>query len=64
MFTYFLLKKIKESKGQISYKELSEYLQQNVGLESVVVNSKEQNPQIMVSNEISGTWGNWIIYGK
>jgi hypothetical protein len=64
MFTYFLLKKIKESKGQVSYKELSEYLGQKVGLESVVVNSKEQTTQTLFSNEVSAIWGNWILTGK
>jgi hypothetical protein len=64
MFTYFLLKKIKESKGQVSYKELSDYLAEKVALESVVVNSKEQAAQTMVSNEVSGMWENWLLTGK
>jgi hypothetical protein len=56
MFTYFLLKKIQETKGDISLKELSDYINKTVSFESVKQNSKEQNPQTQVSSEINTTW--------
>jgi len=59
MFTYFLLKKLQESKGDITYRELSDYLKEKVALESVLVNSKEQNTQTNVSPGAAGIWGNW-----
>ncbi len=61
IFTYFLLKKIQETKGDISYSKLSEYLNKQVAIKSVIINSKEQNPQINVSTEISDDWKNWTI---
>jgi hypothetical protein len=56
MFTYFLLKKIQETKGDVSLKELSDYINKTVSFESVKQNSKEQNPQTQVSSEINTTW--------
>lgn len=59
MFTYHLLQKLKESKGDISYGELSDYLRTTVGTRSVIVNQKEQNPQTNVSGDVVDTWNNW-----
>lgn len=59
MFTYFLLKKFQESKGNITYRELSDYLKEKVALESVLINSKEQNTQTNVSPGAVGSWENW-----
>ena len=64
MFTYFLLKKLKETKGQVTYKELADYIKQNVGIESVVINSKEQTPQTIISNEVSDSWEAWKLNDK
>ena len=59
MFTYFLLKKLKESEGKLTYKELSDYISEQVGLSSVLVNKKEQNAQTNASVNIVNSWGNW-----
>jgi hypothetical protein len=58
MFTYFLLKKIQDTKGEISMKELSDYVRDQVSLQSVNINNKEQTP--MVDSGIE-TWGNWKL---
>jgi uncharacterized caspase-like protein len=60
-FTYFLLKKLKETAGNVSYKELSEYLSDNVALQSVIVNSKEQTPFTRVSTTVLNEWGKWKL---
>ena len=49
MFTYYLLKELQETKGDVSYSDLYSYIKQNVSLESVNTNNKEQNPQVNVS---------------
>ncbi len=59
MFTYHLLQKLKETKGQITYGELADYLRTNVGTRSVIVNQKEQNPQTNVSNDVVDKWVGW-----
>ena len=58
MFTYFLLKKIQETKGDISLKELSDYISEQVSLQSVNINNKEQTPVI---NAGTDSWGNWTL---
>ncbi len=61
LFTYLLLAKLKESSGDISYKDLSEYLVEQVGVKSVMINNKPQTPQTNISFDITETWQNWNI---
>ncbi|MFO8128338.1 MAG: caspase family protein [Bacteroidales bacterium] len=62
MFTYFLLKKIQESKGNMSYGELSEYITQNVSLESLKINQKEQDPRVNISVNVQDEWTKWAFH--
>lgn len=59
MFTYYLLKKIRESEGNLSYGELAEYLKNEVSINSLLINEKEQTPQVNVSNQLGSEWKNW-----
>jgi hypothetical protein len=61
IFTYYLLKKIQETKGDINYDELSQSINENVSLQSVLINDKEQTPQINVSNSIQNEWKNYNL---
>jgi hypothetical protein len=56
LFTYFLLKKLQETKGDVSYEALSNYIIDNVRQQSVVVNQKSQTPQVNVSQEMANMW--------
>lgn len=58
LFTYFLLKKLQESKGNTTYGELFEFVKKNVSQKSVVVNEKSQTPSISVSGEMATKWQN------
>jgi len=60
-FTYFLLKKLQESAGKLSYNELSNYLVEKVSLKSVLINDKEQSPKVNVSSESQHVWKEWKI---
>ena len=64
MFTYFLLKKLQETKGKITYKALADYLTEQVGLNSIRVNEKEQNPQINISPDVQNVWELWKFSSK
>lgn len=64
MFTYYLLKKIQESKADISLQDLSAYVKEKVGLESLLINNKEQNPQTNTSATITDVWGKWKLSSK
>jgi hypothetical protein len=61
MFTYFLLKKLKESQGNLSYGQLASYVKGEVQLHAVKVNSKEQNPGVLYSNEVKDKWESWPL---
>jgi len=61
IFTYFLLKKLQESKGNITYGKLADYVKSQVSLESLRVNSKEQDPTIKVSVGVMEDWENWAV---
>lgn len=56
MFTYFLLKKLRESKGNCSLEELSDYVISNVRLESNRVNKKQQTPTVSRSGSMIDGW--------
>jgi len=59
MFTYFLLKKLQETKGNVSYKSLSEFIKSEVQLNSVKINNKDQNPDLLYSKDVNDLWENW-----
>ena len=56
MFTYFMLKKLKESKGNMTLDELSEYVITNVKQQSIVVNGKSQTPTVSTSISLADGW--------
>lgn len=61
LFTYFLLKKLRETGGDVTLGELAEYVSSNVLQTSVVVNHKRQNPSVAASPEIGDRWRTWTI---
>ncbi len=61
MFTYFLLKKLQETKGEVSYGELASYIQQNVKQKSIVVSPRLQSPNAISSTTASEGWQSWKL---
>ena len=57
LFTYFLLKKLQETAGDVTLAELSRYVTDNVRQQSVVANRKPQTPSISASESLEGRWG-------
>ena len=55
---YFLLKKLQQTKGSLTYKELADYLEYNVKKESGL-SGKIQTPQVNVSSSVANSWGSW-----
>lgn len=47
LFTYYLLKKIKETKGNVTLGDLSEYIMDNVLRTSLIENKKSQTPTVI-----------------
>lgn len=61
LFTYFLLKKLKESQGNVDLGTLVEYITDNVTKKSLVINGKSQTPTVNYSEEIANDWKNWKL---
>lgn len=57
LFTYFLLKKLQESKGNVSLQDLSRYVEETVKKNSLTVNGKQQTPSTKVSGRLANEWG-------
>lgn len=60
LFTYFILKKLKETKGDVSFGELAEYVTTEVKKKSIIVNSKLQTPTTSPSSS-ANNWKNWKL---
>jgi hypothetical protein len=56
LFTYYLLKKLKETKGDVDYGTLAEYIRKEVMRKSAVVNNKSQTPSISASSVLIDSW--------
>ncbi len=56
LFTYFLLKKLQETQGNVSYAELQEYINKNVKKESFLTNEKPQTPIVATSPAVKDSW--------
>ncbi len=56
LFTYFLLKKLQETNGDVSYGELDKYIKVNVEKQSFLINDKDQTPTTNVSENATETW--------
>jgi len=56
MFTYFLLKKLQETKGDVTLGELASYIETNVKQQSIVINKKSQTPTVTPAVAISEKW--------
>lgn len=58
LFTYYLLKKLQETKGDVTLGELGRYIVDNVTKESVVSNGKSQTPTVVPSDNVVNGWEN------
>ena len=58
MFSYFLLKKLQETRGEATLGQLAAYISENVSQQAIIQNSKSQTPTVVPSAEIGETWKN------
>ena len=56
LFTYYLLKKLNETKGNVTLGELGKYICEKVTQESIVTNGKSQTPTVVSSANIATNW--------
>ena len=53
LFTFHLLKKLKESKGKITTDGLFKYVKNKVGVESIMKFNKQQTPEVLYGEEVN-----------
>jgi len=53
LFTFHLLKKLKESKGEITTDGLFKYVKNKVGVESIMKFNKQQTPEVLYGEEVN-----------
>lgn len=58
--TYFLIKKLQETKGDINYKDFANYIIESVKKETAL-NGKIQTPQLNYSPSVDGIWDGWKV---
>ena len=56
LYTYYLLKKLKDTKGDVTYGELGSYITEQVSRKSIVSNGKSQSPTVTPSQSVASTW--------
>ncbi|MFA6402454.1 MAG: caspase family protein [Salinivirgaceae bacterium] len=61
LFTYYLLKKLQETKGEVTLLELDAYLAKQVSIKAAMINKQEQTPKTNFSPAITGSWENWKL---
>ena len=61
MFTYFLLKKLQDTKGDVTLQELGEYITTNVSQQSILLNGKSQTPCVTPSATLDASWREWKL---
>lgn len=61
LFTYFLLKELQATKGNVTLGSLAEYVTKQVSRQSVVINNKRQTPTVIPSATLANGWQNMYI---
>lgn len=62
MFTYFLLKKLKETNGNATLGELYDYIKTGVARTAVINDLKDQSPSAIPAASMANTWKNITLY--
>lgn len=60
LFTYYLLRKLQETQGDVSFGELADYITKEVRKTSVVINGKMQTP-VAIPSASATDWMNWKL---
>lgn len=64
LFTYYLLKKLQDTKGDVTLQELGNYVTEQVKRQSIVINHKPQTPVMNVSVPMQDNWQKFKLIRK
>ena len=56
LFTYYLLKELQATGGDVDMGTLTEYVTKQVKRQSVVINNKKQTPTVIPSQSLTNSW--------
>ncbi|MBR1410960.1 MAG: caspase family protein [Prevotella sp.] len=56
LFTYYLLKELQATGGEVDMGTLTEYVTKQVKRQSVVINNKKQTPTVVPSKTLAEHW--------
>lgn len=56
LFSYYLMKKLQETKGNVTFGELYNYVKKEVMRKSIVAQGKKQTPSVVYSPSLSNKW--------
>lgn len=63
LFSYYLIKKLKDTQGEVTLGELTGYIRDNVSQQAVLVNQKPQQPTVKWSDGLTGKWEGLLFGG-
>ena len=58
---FYLLKKLQETRGEVTLQELGEYIVKQVSQQSILLNGKSQTPCVTPSSAVGGEWREWKL---
>lgn len=58
LFSYYLMKKLQDTKGEATLMELAAYICDNVSQQAIVQNAKSQTPTVVPSVDMGDNWKN------
>ncbi len=61
MFTYYLLKKLQSTAGDVTLQDLRDYITTNVRQQSIILNGKSQTPCVIPSAVVGTSWQTWKL---
>jgi len=61
VFTYYLLKKLQDSKGDVNLSDLEDYLKKEVPLHLNSIYKPIQNPKIKGADDLKDNWKSWKL---
>jgi hypothetical protein len=59
LFTYYLLRKLRETRGDLTLDELGQHLEQEIPKAALLENGLMQRPQVLVSPDLDEKWMLW-----
>lgn len=61
LFTYFLLKALKDGGSSMSIGQLYDQVSETVKTKSILINNAEQTPELINGPDIAPDWKNWVF---